>query len=139
MHGNLSEDDANKIYKIVKQIFPNKSLPIVPRHVERVMCLTPKTNFVVNYSGMSSVISTAQVILILVGLVVFCIPSITILLQIKKKKFNNNLILATTCFVLLFMQLYIQIRPNLFNSIKKMALLDLFDVIVEKPFYDRIR
>ncbi|AET00720.2 insulin-degrading enzyme [Medicago truncatula] len=95
VHGNLSEDDANKIYKIVKQIFPNKSLPIVPRHVERVMCLTPKTNFVVNYSGMSSVISTAQ--------------------------------------------LYIQIRPNLFNSIKKMALLDLFDVIVEKPFYDRIR
>jgi hypothetical protein len=37
------------------------------------------------------------------------------------------------------MQLYLQIGQNLFNSINLMALLDLFEVIVKKPFFDQLR
>ncbi|WJX38128.1 nardilysin [Trifolium repens] len=36
-------------------------------------------------------------------------------------------------------ELYIQIGQNLFNSINLMALLDLFEVIVKKPFFDQLR
>jgi hypothetical protein len=82
--------------------------------------------------------SSAEVISI--KLVVICIPSITVLLHIVYFFFNNLWhFYPTTCLLLPFMQLYLQIGQNLFNSINLMALLDLFEVIVKKPFFYQLR
>lgn len=136
-HGNLSKEEAIGIAKIFKMNFPVNPLPIELRHAERVICLPSSANLVrdVNVKNKSEKNSVVEVISVILVFVYISPCSIDNWFSMIPDKF-----LLLLALVLVFMQLYFQIEQDFgLGSIKLKALIDLFDEIVEEPFFNQLR
>lgn len=129
-HGNLLEEEAIHISNIFKSNFSVPPLPVESRHQERVICLPSSANFVRNVSVKNRCETNSVVEVVYAKLVIYLI--------IPKPLFFYNLKPSTILWFCL--QIYFQIeQENETESIKLKVLVDLFDEIVEEPFFNELR